>query len=348
MQSGNNLLLTNELFTSAELTKRSRAVFNNSGCNFDLLNSTSFSRCIQSLNASTLFSESNKYYYNTILQGNTVASGIHQMFQLVLDGTEFKESIKDSFSNRRLKNLNVLTGYTLEETAYFVLPILASLKLNQLSLQQTQYLISQLYAFFPRYLIQPNPNFLNQIFNEYSQYFKTNITDFTGTTIQISSDQIFIAPTIDFADFYSKNNNVYVYSFEQLSPVYYDCLNVVLKTQGYNWVAHNDDLAFTFGIPLSKEIQNDVNPKSLFTNKERNFSKQMISYWTNFVKFGNPNGDGSCKKNKYVYWPVMSKSSNKNVRNILVLNSNSTFVTNKISYNGNPRPLAFWKPYENL
>ena len=348
MQSGNILLSTNELFTSAELTKRTKAVFNNSGCNFDLLNSTSFSLCIQSLNASTLLSESKKYLYNTVLQGDTISSGVNPMFQLVLDGKEFNESIKDSFSNRRLKNLNVLTGYNSEETAYSVLPLLASYNLTQLSLPLMQYFISKIYRFFPMYPNQPNMSFFNKLFNEYAKNFKINNTDYTKTAVQISSEQLFIAPTIDFADYYSKHNNVYVYSFEQFNPVFYDNLNIVLKTIGYNWVSHSDELPFTFGLPLSKVIQNNVNPKLLFSNKERMFSKQMISYWTNFVKFGNPNGLVNSKNKNYVHWPAMMKTSNTSVRNILVLNSNSTFVTTQISYDGYPRSIAFWRPYENL
>lgn len=102
-----------ELFSSDELTKRSKAIFNNLGCNYE--NTTDkniFSQCVQSLNSQSILIETDNYSNSVILNGKPLASELNPTFQLVLDGIEFKETIKNSIKKNRFKQVNILAGYT--------------------------------------------------------------------------------------------------------------------------------------------------------------------------------------------------------------------------------------------
>ena len=53
---------------------------------------------------------------------------------------------------------------------------------------------------------------------------------------------------------------------------------------------HGDELEFTFGVPLQ-------NP-GLYSAAEIKFSRDILTYWTNFVKNGSPN-----PSNSWATWP---------------------------------------------
>ena len=62
-------------------------------------------------------------------------------------------------------------------------------------------------------------------------------------------------------------------------------------------VIHGDQMPFILGIPL-------VSNKN-FSSSERTFSKTLISYWSSFIKYDDPNYD-----NNNEMWPIF-KTTNK-------------------------------------
>jgi len=48
---------------------------------------------------------------------------------------------------------------------------------------------------------------------------------------------------------------------------------------------HADEISFLFGEPLYSESQN-------FTREEKIFSRKLLKYWSNFVRYNDPNGPG--------------------------------------------------------
>ena len=335
MESGSILVATTELFSSSELTNRTKIVLKNSGCDFDSLNSTDFNLCVQRINQSRIFFESNYYYNSTILKGNNFLRLLNPLFQLVLDGIEFKETVKESIQNRRFKNLNTISGFTPEEFSFFLVPTFGTAGEPILSLIDLRRFLDATYIYFLRYPDKPSFNITSLVINEYTS--NSSITNYFKTLIQILTEQVFISPIIHFAEYYSEKSPVYIFSFEQFNPS-----NGIPKYYG---VVHSDNLPFVFGNPLLK--QNNV----VFSFDDRKLSKQIITYWTNFVKFGNPNGNLTLIKNNYTYWPAVSnqiQGINSNIQNYLILNGSSTKVATQFTYQGMNRHLKFWKTYENI
>jgi acetylcholinesterase len=91
---------------------------------------------------------------------------------------------------------------------------------------------------------------------------------------------------------------------------------------------HADEIAFVFGQPLNLSYQ--------YTQKEVALSKQMMSYWANFAKTGNPSLTGSGRWTD-TYWPLHTPLQ----REILTLSAEPS----KILEGHRVRKCAFWKKF---
>jgi para-nitrobenzyl esterase len=77
---------------------------------------------------------------------------------------------------------------------------------------------------------------------------------------------------------------VYRYHFELASPP--------SKFHPGSWAFHSDDIEYVFGTL-------DTRPGSEWRPEDRKLSEQMMDYWTNFAKTGDPNGAGLPQWPKY-------------------------------------------------
>ena len=93
---------------------------------------------------------------------------------------------------------------------------------------------------------------------------------------------------------FGQTENIYQYSFQYVGS----------KTNSMNWfnidrpelgACHGDELFYIF----SQEENN------LLTDTDKAISREIVTYWTNFAKSGNPNGPGS------VLWTPVSRDTQK-------------------------------------
>ena len=79
------------------------------------------------------------------------------------------------------------------------------------------------------------------------------------------------------------------------SPVYRYHLELASPPSKYHagsFAFHSDDIEYVFGTL-------DTRPGAVWRPEDRKLSEQMMSYWTNFAKTGNPNGPGLPEWPKY-------------------------------------------------
>ncbi|XP_040109350.1 carboxylesterase 4A isoform X3 [Oryx dammah] len=130
--------------------------------------------------------------------------------------------------------------------------------------------------------------------------------------MDLAGDATFVYSTLQAAR-YHRNAGfpVYLYEFEHYAP------GTIVKprTDGAD---HGDEIGFIFGSPFSKGHS---------SSKEKALSLQMMKYWANFARSGNPNGG------KLPYWPRYNKDEK-----YLQLN-----LSTRVGVMLKEEKMAFWK-----
>lgn len=90
----------------------------------------------------------------------------------------------------------------------------------------------------------------------------------------------------------TRGANVYVYFFEHSPPI-----TSSLTSPNDQGTYHGAEQLYVFNnIPYNY-------PDAGWTLADYVVQEQIVQYWVNFIKFGNPNGDGSATGN-LTYWPA--------------------------------------------
>ena len=112
------------------------------------------------------------------------------------------------------------------------------------------------------------------------------------------------------------NKNIFSY--------FYDYRSSTAKWPAvFNGAAHSDELEFVFGTPLFSEYD--------YGSAEKDFSEQIIRYWTNFVKYDTPTLNNA--------WPRYSETNSARQRNLFYLNLKKN---NKTIYQVSDKLCTFW------
>ncbi|PAA82835.1 hypothetical protein BOX15_Mlig028934g2 [Macrostomum lignano] len=145
----------------------------------------------------------------------------------------------------------------------------------------------------------------------------------------LTGDRSFKCPTVDFAEMYAQmlgtnsSNSVWMYSFEQRSQL--------MPLPEWTGVMHAYELSYVFGSPFNQRFKEAFYN---FTTSDAQLSEDVMKFWTNFAKTGNPNQKLSSA------WPAYNLSN----RSYIVLKSRpSTDWTFQVGQNLRKRQCDFMR-----
>jgi len=261
-----------------------------------------------------------------------VSRGIIQFpFVPIVDGAFLIETPMMSLKRRAFKKCPLLMGSNLNEGSFFLIYELSDwLKLNSTSMTREQFLssINLLFFHYPQFPQTINSIGLDAIAFQYSNWLdpENKLSNIRMLDNAIG-DCHFTCHVNHFGHRYATaGENVYMYYFTE-------------RYKSNPWpewmgVLHGDEILFTFGETLKAGMN--------FTNDEKDLSKKMMRYWTNFAKTGDPNrAPGGPSTDE---WPVHTPSG----KEYLELNSKYLRITDKQAPLGRgPRAkeCAFWVDY---
>lgn len=205
-----------------------------------------------------------------------ISRGIMQFpFLPVIDGAFLVETPYMSLKRRSFKKCPVLMGSNLNEGSYFLIYDLTNLiQLNRSTMNQEQYMSSMgvLFYHYPQY-----PQVINAFGMEAITFQYSNWQDPDDTIKNLRSldnavgDCHFVCHVNEFAHAYAETGlNVYMYYFTQRYA----------SSPWPKWmgVLHGDEIIFVFGEALKHGLN--------YTSQEKELSREMMRYWTNFAKSG--------------------------------------------------------------
>ena len=205
-----------------------------------------------------------------------VSRGILQFpFVPVIDGAFLVESPEMSLKRQSFKKCPILLGSNFNEGSFFLIyELVEFLKLNHSSMTREQFTasIKRLFTYYESYPDVINSFGLEAILFQYSNWL--DLDDQLANIKALDNavgDCHFICHVNYFGHNYAiAGENVYMYYFTQRYSS-----NPWPRWMG---VLHGDELIFTFGDPLKPGLN--------YTYEEKDLSREMMRYWTNFAKTG--------------------------------------------------------------
>lgn len=301
MQSGGPTGISNSyrLLTSEEATDRAKLFLSFIGCesssNLDAL------KCAQAVSSQTIltaYKELDLYMY-------TQEKYETELYLPVVDGIGFDKGIEKLVRDNDFKQCNIITGFNSDEFATFFVSTY-----NILGDEQSEYIrrardfdytnflagLRLVFKYYPIYPYVSDESLINTIVKK---YFTENDLENIGSVnlvrklSQIVSDFQYVCQSFDLAEYYSKSGNqafVYEYNYKQHDRGIPEELN-----DYFGSATHGDELSMTFADILTDDFEH-------ITKKDIEMAKNIVSYWTNFVKYNNPNPPISNNSNPFTSW----------------------------------------------
>jgi len=116
---------------------------------------------------------------------------------------------------------------------------------------------------------------------------------------QIIGDKHIVCPGIEMLQNFANKKNVKTYAYVLNSII---SSNVWPKWMG---VMHGYEIEYVFGIPLMEDKKEQTNDqgKPLYSEQDKVLADRMVRYWTNFAKYGTPQGRSSDSSKTLPAWP---------------------------------------------
>ncbi|RUS84400.1 hypothetical protein EGW08_007862, partial [Elysia chlorotica] len=221
-------------------------------------------RCLQSKNASD-------FPTNEM----TTSEGFMQFpFVPIVDGVFIRQDPKEMLRRGDFKKVPILLGSNSNEATFFMIYIAPKFKRESeigIDLQFFHHTLDKyMFKYYPHHARTLNTFGRNAISFQYRNWEKP----FDGIELlrsldKVASDSFFVCKVNGLANAYAQQGvKVWYYWFDHRWSA-----NPWPKWMG---VLHADEIWFTFGHPL--------NSTHVFTEEEKDLSRKMMTYWTNFAK----------------------------------------------------------------
>ncbi|XP_021488749.1 carboxylesterase 4A isoform X1 [Meriones unguiculatus] len=277
-QSGTAIL---KVFITHDPLKTAKKVAHLAGCNH---NSTKIMvECMRALSGDQVMHVSKKM---TFFRVNTQKEpkDIVWFLSPVVDGVVFPEDPVVLLTHGQVTPVPYILGVNNAEFEW-TLPFIMKFSLNRhamnrIYLTKLLWSVSMILNITKEQVPLVVKEYLNDAANKHDwKMFRNHLIDMVG-------DATFVYSTLEAARYHRDAGfPVYLYEFKHHAP------GVIVKTRS-NVADHGDEISYIFGSPFSKGSS---------TGEEKEFSLQMMKYWANFARTGDPN-DG-----KLPYWPRFDK-----------------------------------------
>lgn len=255
--------------------------------------------------------------WDGITHGFTGAIGV---FVPIVDGAFLDETPGTAMRLEHFKKTNILLGSNKDEGNYFILyfwPKTFPREEKEVFITRENFLLAIKEAY-------PLANKLQRKAIEFEYTNWINPDDPVKNRVAVdrfTGDWQFTCPVVDFAHRYAETgNNVYMYHFAQQSTI--------SPWPRWSGAMHADEIVFLFGQPLNVSYG--------YSQAEIELSKQMMAYWANFAKTGNPSLSADHTWTE-TYWPLHTPLK----RETLTLST----APSKVLEGHGVRKCAFWKKF---
>ena len=272
-----------------------------------------------------------------------------ELYLPVIDSVVYNKTIQELSAEKAFKKCSIMTGFNANEASLFVLftyKVLGDDFGNALNVAK-KFNFEEFYKGLKKYLkyfpIYPyeDKDLINKIYNEYftpadiQTINPANVGKILlGKLSKIASDYQYNCQSTQLASIYSRNGlNAYVYKFMydlEIKSIQADMVEY------FPGPTHADELYLTFASPMSADYAST-------NDAERVFTRTIVGYWTNFVKFNNPSYELSSGDARY--WKPFVEGN-------FALNEDFTTVGRIINFRNNGTSMvtgfkenhcAFWK-----
>lgn len=181
-----------------------------------------------------------------------------------IDGRLLVEPVRETYAAGRQAHVPLLAGWNRDEGNFFVMGGMTAEKFKAMAAGMFKERTEEFLKLYPA----------------------DNDEQATRSAIDFGSDQFIAFGTWKWLEAHRKTGQspIYRYHFELAAPP--------SKFHPGSFAFHSDDIEYVFGTL-------DTRPGAAWRAEDRKLSDQIMSYWANFAKNGNPNGAGLPEWPKY-------------------------------------------------
>lgn len=342
LQSGSPFKSSLKPISSKKATYRALEFANYIGCESTTSSINEIVKCLKSKSAFELKVSSRNFFIDRI-SNNNHNNAIHLLtyFPTVIDNVVLNDEPKLLFERNEFKNCSILTGFNANEGSIII--DLINHKINKMPIIDLPNLIDilkQYYFFYPNYPNKLNRLTLDAIMFEYTNRMSSRknsnllftLSNYYRTLNILISHESVVCDVLKLANIYSRlKNSVYVYTY-----------NHRIKTSPWAsayGVVSGDEIAMTFAHVLGIRTNDSLisyNPwirsDNVYSFSEINFANKILQYWSNFIRYDDPNVIDEESFKLVMWYDYNSKTFKPGNKKVLELNSrNINIVSNYAS-----------------